>query len=291
MMKKLHGWLNMIALLAFLLGVFATPRRAAAQAPIAEPVPNPAAEAYVREMLAGKNWANLLDAFPDPKDRVISGEFLVLLLGDKTYQNRPSIILKNMTVSGNVDLYNIQPPYDLFIYDVIFKNYVNLGSSHFQRLRIRNTVFEKFVYFDQSVIEKNLELSSDTFSQGVYFKGAQIGADLLIENCKILGTARVPEAIFATYPSEFWQMKVGRSAVFDGTVFEGETTFARSNFSSASFIKAQFGGKATFSRMHTDSDTSFSEAVFSGETAFDRAIFGDTSFKDAQFLGRLTSTK
>jgi len=285
-MHKLRNWFSSLVILILVFGVFANPRPVAASETVEELIPNPAAEAYMLETLATSNTVLLSNAFADPRERVISGAFLLALLNDETYHSRPWLTFKDMTVVGEVIAYNLELPYDLFIYNVIFKNHVNLGSSHFQRLRIRDAVFERFVYFDQAVFEKNLELRRDVFAQGVYFKGAQIGADLLMDNCKILGKQRVPQATYGTLPSEFWQINVGRSAVFDGTYFEGETSFARSNFSSASFVKTRFDGKVAFSRMTTGSDTSFAGAVFAGETLFDRTSFGDTSFKGAQFLGQ-----
>jgi hypothetical protein len=286
--SSLSHWINALLNTTLLLLTFGLPGPAAAQAAGGDPVPNPAAEAYILETLATGNTVLLDKAFPDPKDRVIRGEFLVSLLKSEAEHPHPWVTLKDMVVTGDVIAYNLTLPLDLFFYKFTFTGAVNLGSSHFQRLRISDTLFEQYVYFDQAVVEKNLELDHDIFGQGVYFKGASVGADLLMSGCQILGLERAPLATYATYPSEFWQMKVGRSAVFDGTFFQGETTFLRSAFVSASFAGAQFGGKATFSRLHTESDTSFAGAIFKNEAWFDQTAFGETSFKDAQFQGPTT---
>ena len=280
-------WLNFGLVTILWLVTFFQPQLVAAHE-IEELEPNPAAEAYILETLATKNTILLASAFPEKKDRVIRAEFLVALLKDEKYRSLPWITLKDITVVGDVIGYNLELPLDLFLYNLTFKGHVNLGGSHFQRLRIRDSVFERFVYFDQTVFDKNLELSRDVFGQGVYFKGAQIGNDLLFSNCQVLGQKRAPRATYGTYPSEFWEMSVGRSAVFDGTYFQGETTFQRSTFDSASFIHSRFDGKATFSRLRTNSDTFFTGAIFQGEALFDQTSFGETNFKEAQFHGPVT---
>ncbi len=280
--KKL---IHLSALFAILLSLFLA---APVSAQEEELQPNPLAEQYILETLAAQNHVILDQQFPNEKDRVIGGQFFVNLLRNPDFQDKQWITLRFVTIVGNVEAYNLQLPFDVFLYNIEFKGEVNFGGSNIQRLRIKDSVFEKFVYFDQIVIGKSLELQGTSFGQGVYFKGAQIAGDLLMNNAQIMGKERSEEALYTTHPSEFWEMIVGQHFVLDGAFIEGETTFARSTFQIASFKGTKFGSRADFTKLEVERELVFDNASFGGEAVFAQVNFGDSSFAGASFLDFVT---
>jgi uncharacterized protein YjbI with pentapeptide repeats len=289
-----------------------------------QPSPTNAAELYLLQSLQGGFFADLITEFPDEADRHISGDFFVNLLKDSQIQSQQEIALSGAIFSDFIYAYNINIPFSIYMNDCIFLDYIDFSSADFGDINIYNTTFEGDTYFGSASFEEitisnstfkgvvnfgrigvygTMDLRNNTFQNGINLYGAYVENDFYISNSQILGTEPPPGT---SYPSEFWTMRVGHTADFVETVFEGETMFASSNFHTASFYGAEFNSFADFSQFAIDrnvdfgyssfvagasfssfkaEEASFNSAVFSDDVSFDSASVETLTLDDAIFHG------
>ena len=142
-------------------------------------------------------------------------------------------------------------------------------------IRINDSIFDGFVYFNNSIFNEMTDFSGSNFTRDAYFRGATA-----FSNATFSTDAFFNKATF-NKNADF----IGTSfnnVDFNNAIFRGDAQFYGARFKSALFIKANFSedtqfGEATFGM------TWFDEATFNGNASFDGAKFENAFFPKATF--------
>ena len=268
-----------------------------------QPFPTTAAESYLLQNLQEGFYVDLISEFPDEADRYISGDFFVSLLKDSQIRNQQEVAVSGAVFSDYMYAYNINIPFSIYmdncvflddiefssadfddvnIFNTTFQGTTSFGSASFSELTISGSTFDSDAYFGRVNVSGTLDLRNNIFQQGVNFYGANVGNDFYLSDSQILGIEPPPGT---SYPSEFWTMRVGHTADFVNTVFEGKTIFASSNFHAASFSGAEFNSYADFNQFVVDRNVDFDNSSFGTGADFssfkaEEASFYGTIFND-----------
>lgn len=207
----------------------------------------------------------------DNKDSVIKAEKII-----KWLKSGKNVVLKNKTISGNLDFTKAYP---------VNKN-IQVSSAYVNtELNFINCVFEDSVsafnidkdgVTSVTIFERNVCFLNCEFSKGVIFKQSDFRGRANFDQCQFRGPVS-----------------------FDGANFRTGTSFCSSNFhGEVSFVSAVFNGRTNFLKTFFretlmcqftkfNDYTMFADSYFYGYTEFSKVYAPCTiDFTNAKFLGR-----
>jgi hypothetical protein len=242
---------------------------------------NPAAEEYVKSELLNTGIAVLGPKFRDPKDRGLSGAFIVGLFKDPDLQTKPFIKIYNATIVGDINADGISIPFNVEFHDCVFYGRISLDSAEVKTFRIDDSTVKGSVRLGRLVAKGDVALYRSTFESEVTLFGANIGNNLFARGSKFLGV--IPDST-SKYPFELWKTQVGQSTEFTNTVIKGEVGADDAKFGvDVKFDGAIFDKPATFMNIQVGNLADFQGARFKDTVTFESSIME----RDAKFTGAI----
>ena len=169
-------------------------------------------EQFVLRQVAAGEIADLKQEFGEAEeDHRLRARFLEeLLTGDliEVRIHRRGILITNAIVEDALNLENIEVSGALELNSCVFMALVNFRDAWFKKhLLLNGAIFLDMVDFSRLRVESSFYCQNAGFVGPVSFKGAVIAGRLLADGAKFLS---------ADKEADFYDLKVGRSAIFDG---------------------------------------------------------------------------
>lgn len=183
-------------------------------------VANTPAEEWIVDQLEAGRIADLRKAFPEEKDRTISGVFLTDLIiksANLATTRRSGIRILCATVSGRVDLTGAEVPYDVWLIGCKFEDSVDFARSYFSKdLILSNSSFQE-ANFQRVRVDGGLLLRLTTFTNTANFSFARIDGNLEAQEVQFTGEDQT---------ANFRSLEVRTNANFSDALFLGGAEFA-----------------------------------------------------------------
>lgn len=178
----------------------------------------------------------------------------------KQIKNGEDITLKNVHITGELNLDQMKIESKLTIRDSVFENDV-----HFRNIQFRRT-------------------NSASFGSKAYFSGASFGGFTAFTGASF-SNAYFDGANFSN-DAHFNIASFGSNANFKGANFRSNTDFRGASFGGLTYFNgANFSSNATFNGVNFGADTYFNNANFSGITSlFTSTKFFKVQFYDTKFI-------
>lgn len=247
------------------------------------------AEDFVLQKVQAGEVCDLNFCTSADKPRISAG-FLANLLtrwpGTGTNKNElpRAVSIANATIYSNIDLANLEVPFEVELTNCRFEGEVNFSKAVFRRsLHLTGSTFLARTAFNAMVIGRSdwsgsLYIDSATFSSGFDLTDASIERNLFAGNAHFLSADIGPR---------FAKLYVHGDAHFEDALFAGAPVFTQAEIKHGFFAsRAQFNHRdqAQFDDLIVGDDAGFTNCIFAGPVDFtDALINGDFQASGAQF--------
>jgi uncharacterized protein YjbI with pentapeptide repeats len=203
----------------------------------------------------------------------------------KQIENNKTIFLQNVTITGKLDLSNINlttVPNARSARDIVYYGLEKELKIVKSNIKIRNSVFKEAVDFSNTEFRKDSYFIRTSFSNKSDFSGANFAGDVYIWNANFAGDAYFGGANFAR-DAYFWDANFAGDAYFGGANFARDAKFGGANFTGdACFDNANFAGAADFRNADFTGNTSFRYTEFD-EVSFEQTTFTNVSLNETDY--------